>query len=490
LASQSALAVLREGGNAVEAMVAAAATIAVVYSHMNGIGGDSFWLMSLGGFGGEMLGVEDCGAAAQGVRREQYAGPAIPFRGASAALTVAGTVSAWERALDISHTRLGGRLPLARLLADAVEYARHGMPVTSSQSRNTQTKHAELSPVSGFAETFLRDGQAPAVGSMFYQPRLAQTFEHLARVGLDDFYRGELASSMARDLQALGSPLTLADLHAHQALDRVALSLAQSLGHIYNMPPPTQGLVSLLILGLMDRQPASRGDHLGADHVYSAVESVKQAFAVRARHITDPARMTVDPLMFLEPAQLDAMAARIRPEQALPWSLGKGPADTVCMGVVDGQGNAVSMIQSIYHEFGSGIVLGASGVNWQNRGASFSLSPTHINCLEPGKKPFHTLNPAMARLNDGRLVVYGNMGGDGQPQSQSAVFTRVAIHGLNRKMPSARPAGYLAGPGGSLRTVSSWRVGSRPRPLRSCAYVAMRSSCSPTMTKRVDTPGA
>jgi gamma-glutamyltranspeptidase/glutathione hydrolase len=181
----------------------------------------------------------------------------------------------------------------------------------------------------------------------------------------------------------------------------------------------------------MDRLGVERFDHLGADYVHAAAESVKQAFSVRDGHITDPGCMTVDPASFLQPAALDAMAERIAMDRAAAWGQGKGPADTVWMGVVDGQGNAVSMIQSIYHEFGAGVVLESSGVNWQNRGASFSLDPAHINTLAPRKKPFHTLNPAMALLKDGRTMVYGNMGGDGQPQSQSAVFTRCVVHGLD-----------------------------------------------------------
>lgn len=445
LASQSALAVLREGGNALEAMVAAAATIAVVYPHMNGIGGDSFWLMSLGGDGRTLLGVEGCGAAAQGIHPDHYAGStAIPFRGPQAAITVAGTISAWARTLEISRTRLGGRMPLSRLLADAIDYARHGTPMTASQARLTQSKLADLAPLPGFADTFVPGGNVPAVGSLFVQPRMADTLAQLAHAGLDDFYRGDLARSMATDLQALGSPLTLADLQAHYAVDRTPLALAHSLGRLYNMPPPTQGLVSLIIVGLMDRLPATASDHLGADYVHCAVEAVKQGFAVRDRVITDPAAMQgVDPRDFLTPTALDAMAARIDLAHAAPWGQGKGPADTVWLGVVDGAGNAVSMIQSIYHEFGAGIVLPGSGVNWQNRGASFSLDPAHINVLAPGKKPFHTLNPALAHLDDGRTIVYGNMGGDGQPQTQSAVFTRVAQHGLDPQAAIAAPRWLL-----------------------------------------------
>ncbi|TSH94532.1 gamma-glutamyltransferase [Verticiella sediminum] len=445
LASQSALAVLREGGNAIEAMVAAAATIAVVYPHMNGIGGDSFWLVGLPGAGNtEVLGIDASGAAAQAARIENYAGrSAIPFRGGDAAITVAGTLSGWDQALQLSRDRLGGRLPLSRLLADAIDYARHGAPVTASQHRNTAGKAAELTPIHGFAEAFMPGGAAPAIGSLFLQPRMAATLEHLARAGLDDFYRGELAHGLARDLADAGSPLALADLQAHRAQLRQPLALAHSHGRVFNMPPPTQGLVSLMILGLMDRLDTGRHDPLGADYVHAAVESVKQAFAVRDAHITDPAHMTVDPESFLEPAALDAMAARIDMHRAAEWGQGKGPADTIWMGVIDGEGRAVSMIQSIYHEFGSGVVLRESGVNWQNRGASFSLKPDHINTLVPGKKPFHTLNPALALLKDGRTMVYGNMGGDGQPQSQSAVFTRTVVHGMNPQDAVAAPRWLL-----------------------------------------------
>jgi len=445
LASQSALAVLREGGNAIEAMVAAAATIAAAYPHMNGIGGDSFWLISLATpQGPELIGVEGCGAAAAAADLGSFTGQAaIPLRGASAALTVAGTVSAWERSLEIARQRLGARLPLSRLLADAIDYARHGVPVTASQHRTTSAKLSELATVAGFADTFLVDGQAPAVGTLFRQPRLADTFEQLSRAGLRDFYEGELARSMAADLQQLGSPLTVQDLVAHRAVDRTPLELAHSQGRIFNMPPPTQGLVSQIILGLMDRLPASRSHHLSGDYVHAAVESVKKAFAVRDRYITAPACMTVDPAGFLQPAALDAMAADIDMQLAAPWGKGMGPADTVWLGVIDADGNVVSMIQSIYHEFGAGIVLPQSGVTWQNRGASFSLNPEHINALKPGKKPFHTLNPALAHLNDGRTLVYGNMGGDGQPQSQSAVFTRAVVHGMNPQEAVSAPRWLL-----------------------------------------------
>jgi gamma-glutamyltranspeptidase/glutathione hydrolase len=446
LASQSALAVLREGGNAVEAMIAATATIAVVYPHMNGIGGDSFWLVRTPADG--VIGIDACGASAAGVSRADYTGrSAIPFRGGTAAITVAGTMSGWEAAHRYSAEKLGGRLPLSRLLADAIHYARAGIAVTYSQHMNTTKKLAELKDIHGFAGAFLIDGKPPGTGDVFLQPRMGATLEHLARAGLDDYYRGELARAIAKDLAAAQSPVNLADLEAHHPLLRTPLELQHSAGRVYNMPPPTQGLVSLLILGQMDRLGIERFDHLSADYVHAAVEATKRAFMVRDKFITDPEVMrkngAPDPQSLLEAANLDANASRIDMAKAAPWGAGRGPADTIWMGVIDGNGNAVSLIQSIYHEFGSGVVLGQTGINWQNRGASFSLDPKHINTLEPGKKPFHTLNPAMALLDDGRVMVYGNMGGDGQPQSQSAVFTRTVVLGLNPQDAIAAPRWLL-----------------------------------------------
>jgi gamma-glutamyltranspeptidase/glutathione hydrolase len=440
LASQSALAVLREGGNAIEAMIAAAATIAVVYPHMNSIGGDSFWLVHVPGR--DVRGIDACGAAAEAASIDWYRSRgitgSIPFRGGVAANTVAGTISGWSLAYEAAR-EIGGRLPLTRLLADAIHYAKTGIPVTRSQHVNTATKRGELEPQPGFADAFLPGGAVPAIGALFVQKPLGATLERLAAAGLDDFYRGDLARSFAADLAAAGSPVSLGDLEAHRGEWRTPLVLEHSLGRVYNMPPPTQGLVSLLILGQLDRLGIDRLDPLGADYVHLCVEAVKRAFVIRDRHITDPAYMTVDPKRFLAPQAIDELTARIDRNRAAPWGAGKGPADTIWMGVIDGDGCAVSMIQSVYHEFGSGVVLGSSGVCWQNRGCSFSLNEGALNALKPRRKPFHTLNPAMALLKDGRTMVYGNMGGDGQPQTQSAVFTRTLVHGMN-------PAAAIAAP--------------------------------------------
>ncbi|MDR3432193.1 MAG: gamma-glutamyltransferase family protein [Rouxiella aceris] len=426
LASQSALAVLREGGNAIEAMVAAAATIAVVYPHMNGLGGDGFWLIVPPQ--GEPVAIDASGAAGSLASLDFYAGQThIPHRGPTAALTVAGTVGGWQEALTISAEWGGDQQPLSRLLADAIRYAADGFPVTASQEAATRSKRHELESMVSFAETFLPNGQVPLSGQRFTQPQLASTLSQLCEQGLDSFYRGDLANSMAADFQKLGMPITRDDLAIYRAQRRIPLKLNHSKGEIFNLTPPTQGLVSLAILGLTDRLNLEAMDE-GAT-IHSIVEATKLAFGLRDRFITDPRIMTQDPQALLDAAYLDALATRINPHRAADWGQGKGPGDTVWMGVMDSSGLAVSFIQSIYHEFGSGVVLPASGVMWQNRGASFSLDANHLLALAPGKQPFHTLNPAAARLYDGRTMVYGSMGGDGQPQTQAAVFIRHVVQG-------------------------------------------------------------
>jgi gamma-glutamyltranspeptidase/glutathione hydrolase len=444
LAAQSAVAVLRDGGNAVDATIAAAATIAVVYPHMNSIGGDAFWLVHVPGE--TPRAIDACGVAAAAASIDFYREQglaSIPFRGGVAACTVAGTISGWSLALDYSRDALGGRLPLSRLLADAIHYARHGIPVTRSQSDTTRAKLEGLREQPGFAETFLDAGAVPAHASRFVQPRLAATLTQLAAAGLDDFYRGDLARSLARDLAAIGSPLSQDDLRQHKAAWRKPLALAHSRGNVYNLPPPTQGVVSLLILGMLDELHVDRVDPDGADFVHLAVEAVKQAFGVRDRHVTDPAYMTVDAQDLLAHESIAELVSRIDPKRAAPWGAGQGPADTIWLGVVDGTGRAVSFIQSLYHEFGAGIVLRETGVNWQNRGCSFSLRADARNALRPGRKPFHTLNPAFAQLADGTTMVYGTMGGDGQPQTQSALFTRAAMFGLGPQAAVSAPRWLL-----------------------------------------------
>ncbi|MHC2461681.1 gamma-glutamyltransferase family protein [Bradyrhizobium embrapense] len=428
LAAQAGLAVLWEGGNAIEAMIAAAATIAVVYPHMNGLGGDSFWLV--GRAGSTPVGIQACGRAAMAADRDWYRErgcSSIPGRGPLAALTVAGTVDGWQKAFELSRDRHDGRLPMARLLEPAIRHAEEGVAVTSTLHENIRKKRHELENVPGYAEVYLPQGTPLAVGARLRQPRVAATLRRLAKAGLSDFYRGELARSMAADLERVGSPLRLADLERHQASLVTPLSVDVSGHKVFNMPPPTQGLASLLILALYARRMADEAD--GVDHLHRLVECTKAAFRIRNGHVTDPDYMKRPAAEFLSEQSLAALHETVSDRRAAPWPDPSKQGDTVWLAATDRNGLSVSFIQSVYWEFGSGVILPESGVTWQNRGTSFSLSESDTNRLDPRRLPFHTIQPAMAELGDGRLISFGTMGGEGQPQTQAAIFSRYAMHG-------------------------------------------------------------
>ena len=288
LAAQAGLAVLSEGGNAIEAMIAAAAAIAVVYPHMNGLGGDSFWL--IGRTGSAPVGIQACGRSAMAADRTWYREHgcnSIPSRGPLAALTVAGTVDGWQKAYELSRDRHGGRLPVARLLEPAIGFAADGVAVSQTLHDNTSKKRPELQDVPGFAEVYLPQGAPPAVGARLRQPRVAGTLQRMAQAGLSDFYRGDLARSMAADLERLGSPLRLSDLQQHQASLVTPLSVDVAGHKVFNMPPPTQGLASLLILALYARSMANerRWGRLSASagRMYEGCVSHTQPLCHRSR---------------------------------------------------------------------------------------------------------------------------------------------------------------------------------------------------------------
>lgn len=439
LASQAGRDVLAEGGNAIEAMVAAAATIAVVYPHMNSIGGDGFWLIQQPGQ--PAVAIDAAGTSAAAATTDFYQDfDSIPERGPLAALTTAGTISGWQRALEKAK-ELGGKMPLSRLLEPAIDHAESGIVVTRSQAQLTAEKADQLASVAGFANTFMLDQQLPAEGQLMKFRPLANTLRQLSRAGLDDFYRGEIAETNGVALQKLGSPLAFSDLQQYQAQVVKPLEVQVQGARILNLPPPTQGLASLMILGIADHFKLGAMDDVS--YLHTMVESTKRAFRVRDKVVTDPGRVPHAPQNFLQPDALKALADEIDLKQALPWPDESKPGDTIWMGCVDQNGLAVSFIQSIYWEFGSGIVLEETGVNWQNRGISLSLDPSSLQALEPGRKPFHTLNPAMALFDDGRVMTYGTMGGEGQPQTQAAVFSRYAKRGCSLQQAVSMPRWLL-----------------------------------------------
>lgn len=426
LAARAGRDVLADGGNAVEACVAIAATLAVVYPHMTGIGGDGFWVIREPD--GRMHSIHGCGGAAAAADLSFYAGlDAVPTRGPLAANTVAGTISGWEAALAGE----GCTLPLDRLLRDAIAHAEAGVAVTAGGAGIAAAKGGELRGQPGaYAAVFEPQGCPLVKGDVLRQPLLAATLRTLCANGLDDYYRGELAALIAQDLAELGSPVSAADLSAHVATRPDPLHTAIGGATLYNATPPTQGFASLVILALFDRLKADAAE--GFDHVHRLVEATKQAFLLRDVHVGDPAYADFDFQGLLsDPAALDALAARIDPAAALPWPQPTQWGDTCWFGAADGEGRVVSCIQSTYFEFGSGLVLPRTGITWQNRGSSFRLAASGWNALKPGRKPFHTLNPALAVFDDGRVMAYGTMGGEGQPQTQAALFTRYARFGVD-----------------------------------------------------------
>jgi oxamate amidohydrolase len=439
--------VLAEGGNALEAMLAMAATIAAVYPHMNHLGGDGFWLVRepLGRLRA-IVAAGPAGAKATPALYREHGFDEIPPRGPLAALTVPGAVGGWLLAQEAAHAH-GGRLPLEVLLAAAIRHAREGYVVTRSQARLTAEKLPELNGVPGFAHTFVTEGKPPDAGATLKQSALAATLDHLAHAGLDDFYRGDVGREIGADLDRVGSPVTREDLTRYRASLAEPLSVALNVGTVANTPPPTQGIASLTILALFERLRVAEAE--GFDFVHGLVEATKRAFRVRDRVVTDPARLPHPLDRYLDGKFLDLEAQKIDRRKAAPWPAPAGKGDTIWMGAADASGLVVSYIQSLYWEFGSGCVLPATGVLMQNRGTTFSLDARSLNALAPGLLPFHTLNPALAVLRDGRIIAYGTMGGDGQPQTQAMVFARHVLYSQSLDMALDRPRWLLGRTWGS-----------------------------------------
>lgn len=412
--------VVAEGGNAIEAMLAMAASIAAVYPHMNHLGGDGFWIIREPS--GRVRAIMAAGPAALAAKPELYRDfDAMPTRGPLAALTVPGAVGGLILAHEAARAH-GGKLPLKILLTPAITQARNGYAVTRSQRRLTEEQFNSLKDMPGFAAQFLLDGKVPEIGAVLKQQAFAATLEHLTYAGFADFYRGDVARETAADLERIGSPLSRTDLERYQATLAEPLRVSLASGTLYNTDAPTQGAVSLMILALFARLGVREAE--GFDHLHGLVEATKRALRMRDRLITDPNYLSHSLQRVLEDRYLAGEAMKIDRQKAAPWPLAPNVGDTIWMAAADTSGLVVSYIQSLYWEFGSGCVLPRTGLLMQNRGSSFSLQPGALNFLGPGRLPFHTLNPALAVLQDGRIMAYGCMGGDGQPQTQSAVFTR------------------------------------------------------------------
>jgi gamma-glutamyltranspeptidase/glutathione hydrolase len=435
LASGSGVAALRAGGNALDAAIAAAATIAVVYPHTNGVGGDNFWLI-YDATSSRLTALCGAGRSARAASIEWYAGrgirDAIPARGGPGAVTVPGVVDGWWQAHQYSTRRMGSALPWKSLLADAVAYAREGFSASDGQ-RVAPPLEPDLFGPTAIPE-IKRDlwplyhpdalTQGPLV-----QRDLALTLEAVRDGGPDAFYGGDIARRIAAAAAKAGSPLAVEDFAEHRSDWMEPLRIAYRKGQAASFPPPTQGMSALAMLGVADGFDVAELDE--ADYVHLLVEAAKLAFEDRDRYLTDPAWMEKSPKELLAPERIAQLRSRLDMKRAAPTAAaGTAGSDTIAIVTADAQGNAVSLIQSLYFTWGSGLVAGDTGVVLQNRGSFFSLDAKQANALAPGKRTMHTLIPSMY-LEGGRpRFVYGTMGGEGQPQTQAALLTRRIDRGL------------------------------------------------------------
>jgi gamma-glutamyltranspeptidase len=434
LATQEGLKVLAAGGNAIEAAITIGACLAVTYPHFTGFGGDAFMIIS--DKNGRATTISGIGHAALNV--PTYSG-AIPVRGPASMLTSAATVDALGKAYEMSRDDLGGAMSWAELLAPAISLAREGFPTTPSERFWLDFRSKEMDALPGVKAGFTKKGRYREIGEVFRQPKLADTLEALATRGHRDFYEGQLAARIAKGLKEAGSPLSAADLAMTQARVEPPLRVAYRDGELLAHQPPTQGITTLEIMGILDRFNLKAIPEGSADYYHLLVEAVKLAFIDRNRSIADPELVDVPCAELLSASNLDKHAASIDMTRARSWPHVFKTGDTVFIAAADAAGNSVSMLQTIYFDWGSGVTVGDTGILWHNRGASFSLDSTHPNALAPGKRPFHTLNPGMFLRNGKPHLLYGTQGADGQPQTLCTVLTRLIDYGLDPMTALAKP---------------------------------------------------
>ena len=376
---------------------------------MTGLGGDAFWLIYYAKLNRvRYLDGAGCAAASASIDAFRTRGmDEIPFRGIlPATLTVPGAVASWCAA-HAAH----GRLPLARNLAAAAGYAREGFPVTERLATWIAATAAELAQNPEAAAIFLKNGAAPRAGHSLVNADLARSIEAVGAGGHDAYYAGEIAQALARYAGANGGFFTEAYFRAQRAKWREPIYTDYRGVRLYQTPPPTQGISVLQMLNLLEPYKLRQLDYLGADHVHLLVQAKQLAYHDRDRWIADPAFANVPLERLLSRAYADERRALIDPKRALAWdkvpSYGSLAGDTVYICAVDAEGNAASLIHSLYGVFGSGVVAGSSGIVLQNRGAYFSLDPQHPNRLAPGKRPLHTLIASLAFRGDKLWQVFG-----------------------------------------------------------------------------------
>ena len=428
LATATALSVLRDGGNAVDAAIAASAVLSVVEPHMTGIGGDCFVILAEPN--GTVHGLNGSGRSAARARADWYREQGlakVPTYGPHS-ITVPGAIKAWETLAHHFGTR-----GFDTLFGDAIRYAEDGFAIHPRVARDWPNHVEDLAADEGGRRHYLVDGMAPAAFSRLRLPALGRTLRRIAAEGSRAFYEGEIAAEIARTVQTKGGFLDEADLAAVTA-DWVDTITTDYRGHtIHEIPPSGQGITALIILNLMTELGAERLAPRSAERHHLMIEAARLAYAVRDREVADPSAMSGSVGRILSPAFTTALATGFDPErrnEAL--TLPPLPhADTVYLTVVDRDRRAVSFINSIYSGFGARVVTPESGIALQNRGACFSLVEGHPNEIGPSKRPMHTIIPGMA-MKDGRpSIAFGVMGGAYQPMGHAFVLSNMLDHGMD-----------------------------------------------------------
>lgn len=424
LAAQAGLTMLQNGGNAIDAALAAAIALTVVEPTSNGLGSDAFALVW---DGKKLHGLNGSGHSPQALNIKRFQGlERMPVQGWDA-VTVPGAVQAWS---DLSQRF--GRLPFADLFEPAIGYAQNGFlvsPLIARQWAEVAEPHAKMPE---FAATFLPRGRAPQAGERFTNPGQGASLRLLAETNGQALYQGQLAEAMVRQAKEQGGALQLDDLAGHASTWVEPIAYQVNDIRVHEIPPNGQGLAALMALGILD---ILEGDSWPVDSVQAVhlqVEAMKAAFAEVHAHVADPRAMSYPVERFLDPGLLWELARSIRADRALaPVSRLPANGGTVYLSAADEQGCMVSFIQSNYMGFGSGVVIEDTGISLQNRGAGFVLDPGHPNCVAGGKRPFHTIIPGFASREGRPLLSFGVMGAHMQPQGHVQVLQRMLKWGQN-----------------------------------------------------------
>jgi gamma-glutamyltranspeptidase/glutathione hydrolase len=432
LAAQAGLAMLAAGGNAVDAILATAITLTLVEPVSNGIGSDAYAIV----WDGQKLhGLNASGRSPAGWTPEFFSGQkGVPVRGWNS-VSVPGCVSAW-RALSERF----GKLPFEKLFERAIGYGRDGFLVSLTIAGQWAAQTPELKLQPGFAEAFLPQGRPPAPGERFRFPAHAATLERIAATKGDAFYRGELAEKLEAHAKAHGGVMTVSDLAAHRP-DWVETLTMDYRGYtLHELPPNGQGIVALIALGILETFDVASLPVDSPDSVHLQIEAVKLAFADAQAYVADIDHMPFSPKRLLDKNYLAARAKLIDMKKAQPFAAGTPPrGGTVYLTAADASGMMVSMIQSNYMGFGSGVVVPGTGISLQNRGATFVLKDGHPNRVGPSKRPYQTIIPGFVTRDGKPVMSFGVMGGTMQPQGHMQVMVRIADYGQNPQAASDGP---------------------------------------------------